>query len=210
MLFIPVNDVYAQTFQVQLDGQACVVNLYQKSTGMFCDLLLDGAVICTGVPCQNLNRIVRAAYSGFVGDLMWMDIAGSNDPSSPGLGFRYLFCYLEAADVAAVNDALASIEGTGTTSSEAHVPVTGPITIAALFVTDAADAITFSTIVRTGVLIAAVDGADKAVIFTLSTIGSVVTTDSADVAAIGTLLIPYARFNGLANSQYLLPSIGGL
>ena len=102
MQIIPVLDTYAQTFSITLAGQSCAISLYQKSTGLYCDLSLNNASVCVGVLCQNLNRIVRAAYSGFVGDLLWQDTTGSLDPSSPGLGTRYLFCYLTAADVAAI------------------------------------------------------------------------------------------------------------
>jgi hypothetical protein len=42
---------------------------------------------------------VRSAYLGFVGDLCFFDTQGTEDPTSPGLGTRYLFVYLEAADL---------------------------------------------------------------------------------------------------------------
>lgn len=106
MQIIPVTDVYSQSLTVQLAGQNCQINLYQKSTGFFCDLYVNNSPIITGVICQNLNRIVRSLYLGFAGDLMWYDTQGSLatpstglDPSSPGLGTRYLFCYLSVADL---------------------------------------------------------------------------------------------------------------
>lgn len=102
MLTLPIADTYAQTFNATLDGQACIISLYQKSTGMFLDLTLAGTTICTGAICQNLNRIVRANYLGFIGDLCFIDTQGSQDPTSPGLGSRYALVYLEAADVASI------------------------------------------------------------------------------------------------------------
>lgn len=99
MLIIPVNDVYSQTLKVSLASQSCMINLYQKSTGFFCDLYVNDALIIGGVICQNLNRIVRSLYLGFIGDLMWSDTQGTNDPSSPGLGTRYLLFYLEISDL---------------------------------------------------------------------------------------------------------------
>jgi hypothetical protein len=83
--------------------------LYQKSTGFYCDLSVNGSLLIGGVICQNLNRIVRSLYLGFVGDLCFVDTQGTFtlpstglDPSSPGLGTRYVFCYLEASDLAGV------------------------------------------------------------------------------------------------------------
>jgi hypothetical protein len=107
MLIIPVNDTDNQTLAVQLAGQNCKINLYQKTTGFYCDLYVDDSPVVVGVICQNLNRIVRSSYLGFIGDLNWFDTRGSaaipsngQDPSSPGLGTRYLFRYLEASDLA--------------------------------------------------------------------------------------------------------------
>jgi hypothetical protein len=106
MQIIPIADTYSQTISVQLAGQNCAINLYQKSTGFYCDLYVSGSLVIGGVICQNLNRIVRSVYLGFVGDLCFCDTQGSTtapstglDPSSPGLGTRYLFLYLEASDL---------------------------------------------------------------------------------------------------------------
>lgn len=107
MQTIPVTDTYSQNLTAQLGGQNCQINLYQKNNShLYCDLYVNNVAIITGVICQNLNRIVRDLYLGFAGDLMWIDTQGTLtipstglDPSSPGLGTRYLFCYLTPADL---------------------------------------------------------------------------------------------------------------
>jgi len=99
MQTIPISDVYSQTLSAQLGGQNCKISIYQKSTGLFCDLYVSDALIIGGVLCLNLVRIVRDAYLGFVGDLFFMDGQGSADPVSPGLGSRYVLYYLEAGDL---------------------------------------------------------------------------------------------------------------
>ena len=99
MLIIPISDVPSQVFQVLLGGQNCRIKLYQKSTGFYCDLYVNDILIIGGVICQNLNRIVRSVYLGFVGDLAFNDLQGLSDPSYPGLGTRYELCYLELSDL---------------------------------------------------------------------------------------------------------------
>jgi hypothetical protein len=106
MQIIPIVDTYSQTLSVQLAGQNCTINLYQKSTGLFCDLYVNGSLLIGGVICQNLNLIVRSLYLGFAGDLFFYDTQGTyaipstgSDPSSPGLGTRYLLLYLEVTDL---------------------------------------------------------------------------------------------------------------
>ncbi len=93
MQIVPIADTYAQTLNVQLGSQACTLNLYQKSTGFYCDVYVSGSLIVAGVLCISNVRIVRDAYLGFKGDLMFVDTQGTSDPTSPGLGTRYLLFY---------------------------------------------------------------------------------------------------------------------
>lgn len=99
MLIIPIADTFSQTFKIQLANQNCQIALYQKSTGLYCDVSVNDAPIVVGAICQNMNRIMRAGYTGFVGDLFFQDTQGGLDPSSPGLGTRFVLGYLEASDL---------------------------------------------------------------------------------------------------------------
>jgi hypothetical protein len=108
MQIIPIQDVFSQEIPaVQLDGQNTQINLYQKNNNhLYCDVYVNNAPIVTGVICRNMTRIVRSSYLGFSGDLMFLDQQGTFaqpstglDPSSPGLGARYLLCYLTPTDI---------------------------------------------------------------------------------------------------------------
>ena len=96
---IPINDVTSQTVKTLLAGQSCKMFIYQLASGLYLDLYVNDVLIVGGVICENLNRIVRDLYLGFIGDLIFQDTQGSLDPSSPGLGTRYLLQYLEVADL---------------------------------------------------------------------------------------------------------------
>lgn len=99
MQVIPLNPVANQTTRIILNQQACKINVYQKSTGLYCDLYVNDALVIGGVVCQDLNRIVRDAYLGFIGDLAFFDTQGNSDPVSSGLGSQYVFLYLSPADL---------------------------------------------------------------------------------------------------------------
>jgi hypothetical protein len=99
MLVVPIQDVYSQLVKAQLGGQNCEISIYQLSTGLFCDVSVDSTQIIGGVICQDRNRIVRSLYLGFIGDLAFIDTQGTSDPSSPGLGTRYLLYYLTPTDL---------------------------------------------------------------------------------------------------------------
>lgn len=98
MKTVPLVDTYAQILRVQLGEQSCRLELRQKSTGFYVDLYVDDVPILLGVICRNRVRLVRSDYIGFVGDLAMVDTVGNEDPSSPGLGTRWLLCYMEPAD----------------------------------------------------------------------------------------------------------------
>ena len=92
---VPLQAVPNQTLQVQLSAQPCIINLYQTDYALFMDLYVGNSLIACGVICQNLNRIVRSAYRGFVGDLAFVDTQGSTDPVYTGLGARYQLIYFD-------------------------------------------------------------------------------------------------------------------
>lgn len=98
MLIIPLQAQKSQTVGVQLASQNCTINVYQKAFGLFCDLYMDNVLVVGGAICQNLNRIVRSAYLGFVGDLAFIDTQGTDDPVYTGVGSRFLLLYLSPGD----------------------------------------------------------------------------------------------------------------
>ena len=100
MQTIPLRQVPNQTVRLTLGAQSCQINLYTLSTGLYLDLLGNGAAILTGAICEDRNLIVREAYLGFIGDLSFMDTQGTDDPQYTGLGERWALLYLSPADLA--------------------------------------------------------------------------------------------------------------
>jgi hypothetical protein len=91
--FIPISAVPAQTFTIQLNSQNCMINIYQKNTGLFFDLEIDNNPCVTSVLCLNLVGLVRESYYGFTGQLAFFDTQGTSDPTYDGLGSRYQLIY---------------------------------------------------------------------------------------------------------------------
>lgn len=94
MLVIPTLVLPNQQIQSQINGQATTLNVYQLAYGLFMDVYVNSTLIIAGVICQNLNRIVRDTYLGFLGDFVWVDLEGSDDPVYTGLGTRFQLVYL--------------------------------------------------------------------------------------------------------------------
>lgn len=101
MLNIPLAPVASQTLNVTLNGQQCQIDVFQTAFGLYLDLYVGGSDEPTvaGVLCENLNRLVRSAYLGFVGDLLFYDTQGKDDPFASGLGSRFQLAYLTPVDL---------------------------------------------------------------------------------------------------------------
>jgi hypothetical protein len=91
---IPLKVAPSQTLTVQLGGQSCRINVRQFLTGLFVDLYVNDAPVICGVLGLNNTLIVREAYRGFAGDLIFWDTQGSGDPSYDGLGARFVLLYI--------------------------------------------------------------------------------------------------------------------
>lgn len=99
MLVIPLSASPSQQVSVTLNGQNCVIRVYQKSTGVYADLTVNNVVLFTAVLCHDRDRLVRYKYLGFSGDLSFIDSQGSTDPDYTGFGSQYFLVYLSPDEV---------------------------------------------------------------------------------------------------------------
>lgn len=90
---IPLSATPSQTLTTTVGAQTCRINVYQKRTGLFFDLFLADTPIAQGVVCLNKTRLVRAPYTGFVGDFSFVDTQGNADPDYTGLGSRFVLTW---------------------------------------------------------------------------------------------------------------------
>lgn len=87
---IPTTAVPSQSFTVSLDDQDCAINIYQKSTGLYIDLVSNGVQILQTMLCRDRAGLVMFPYLGFLGQLAFFDTQGTSDPTYDGLGTRYI------------------------------------------------------------------------------------------------------------------------
>ena len=101
MQIIPLAAVPSQAVTVTLGGQNCQVSVYQKRYGLFLDLYKDDALVLGGILGRNLRLMLMNAYFGFVGDLVWLDNHGAEDPSYKGFGDRFSLVYVAPGEIPA-------------------------------------------------------------------------------------------------------------
>ena len=102
---IPLQATPSQgPIQVTLNGQACVLNVWTKgqegsTLATYIDLQVNGAWVQQAKQARDRVLLVRHAYLGFSGDLVFLDQQGATDPVYTGFNpnqgqARYLLLYL--------------------------------------------------------------------------------------------------------------------
>lgn len=97
MILVPLSAVASQTLAITLAGQACKISLRTNGGNLYFDLVVGTTTIVTSKICRNQQRLLLGvSYRGFVGDFVFVDTQGDEQPLYSGLGDRWLFYYLTA------------------------------------------------------------------------------------------------------------------
>jgi len=99
---VPLQPIPSQSTKVVLGGQNCQLLINQKPQGIFVDINADGVDIVTGVIARDAVPLVCREYTGFAGNLLFIDTRGSDDPAYAGLGDRFSLVYLTAEEYALI------------------------------------------------------------------------------------------------------------
>lgn len=91
---IPLDAISTQTFSVTLGTQNCQITIDTRSTwGVFVSVWVDSQAIVQSSLARNRVGIVRYAYTGFSGELYFVDLQGSDDPDYAEFGTRFVLVY---------------------------------------------------------------------------------------------------------------------
>lgn len=96
---IPLIQAASQQLNLSLSGQSVTLAIYQRSTGLYMDVTLNGVMILRGQICLNQTWIVRAPYLNMPGDLFFNDTQGDEDPTYDRLGTRFALIYVQGANI---------------------------------------------------------------------------------------------------------------
>lgn len=101
MQIVPLDAVPSQTLTTVLNAQECVIHVYQRTTGLYLDLWINGTTVLVGVICHDRTLLVLNTYLGLLGDLTFIDTLGTADPDYTALGSRWLLAFLLPSEIAA-------------------------------------------------------------------------------------------------------------
>ena len=83
MQTVPLQPVPSQSTKVVLGGQNCQILVYQKPQGVFVDITADDVEIIVGTIARDIAPLVSRGYTGFIGNLLFIDTQGSDSTSWP-------------------------------------------------------------------------------------------------------------------------------
>ena len=109
MLEIPIQPVPSQLVKAVLASQNCQISIYQKAQGVFVDLNSNGSDIEIATLAHDIVALNSRVYSSFIGNLLFLDSQGNDDPTYTGFGIRFHLLYLTAAEFAAIVSQGASV-----------------------------------------------------------------------------------------------------
>ena len=90
---VPLQTNPSQIVRTVLGGQNVQLFVYQKEQGLFVDVAVGETNIVSAALALNETPIVCRNYAGFVGNLVFIDTQGSDDPYWTGLADRYALIY---------------------------------------------------------------------------------------------------------------------
>lgn len=98
MLQIPLRAVPAQSLKCVLGGQNCTIVIAQKPQGVFVSVAVDNVPTVSTVIARDAVPLVCREYTGFTGNLLFVDTRGNDDPEYTGFGSRFALVYLTAEE----------------------------------------------------------------------------------------------------------------
>lgn len=97
---IPLEAIPNQNFNIVLDGQSCIVHLYQRGEYMYLDISSNGVWVRQGVICLTNINLLNYPLLDFSGMLFFGDLSGKNGtPNYKELGSRYVLFYATEAEL---------------------------------------------------------------------------------------------------------------
>lgn len=80
-------------FQIILADQNCDFRIVQRLGKIFCDMSLDGSYVWKGLLCQDRNPLKHFRAQRFSGNLVFVDLEGTEDPYYQAFGGRFKLYY---------------------------------------------------------------------------------------------------------------------
>ena len=91
---IKLQPIPSQQLNVSLGTQKCTIKIYQRDDNVYCDVQVNKDTVFSGALCSLRQNIVPIFASSFIGQLMFLDLQGSEEPDFSGFGDRWRLYYV--------------------------------------------------------------------------------------------------------------------
>lgn len=93
VLEIPLRPLPGQKLFVVLNGQNCYFKVLSRRGHLFCGLTIDEAPVFDGMLCRDRLPLKQSRIQPLIGNLVFVDMDGEENPAWEGLGTRFRFIY---------------------------------------------------------------------------------------------------------------------
>lgn len=90
---IPLQPITNQEFVIMLEQRDWNIRLIQRLNRMYLSLWIDNIEIWSGSICRDRLPFVQSKTQNVTGNLVFVDMEGTSDPTYEGLGSRYKLFY---------------------------------------------------------------------------------------------------------------------
>lgn len=109
MIQIPLSAYPNQSMQIDLDGQACMLHVFERAGFMYLDLTVGRTLLAEGMLCQPTTPVLPYPLRGFRGQFYVIDAQAGTPQTqeSPGFaewGTRFQLYWLTDNEVEALNE----------------------------------------------------------------------------------------------------------
>jgi hypothetical protein len=102
MIRVPLLALPDQRIQMILGGQDVTLRVYTRDGHLYTDLDVSDTAVWRGFISRNCVPCKLYTHLSFFGQLVFVDMQGTQDPEWQGLGGRWLLVYLTDAEVSAL------------------------------------------------------------------------------------------------------------
>ena len=102
MIRVPLLALPDQRIQMILGGQDVTLRAYTRDGHLYTDLDVSDAAVWRGFISRNCVPCKLYTHLPFSGQLVFVDMQGTQDPEWQSLGGRWLLVYLTDAEVSAL------------------------------------------------------------------------------------------------------------
>lgn len=90
---VPLSAVPSQKMQIVINNQDVTLTIAQRGSNVYADISVGTTIVRSGAICLDRVPILQPSTTTFIGNLIFIDMSGHNNPDWREYGSRYMLIY---------------------------------------------------------------------------------------------------------------------